>query len=315
LNFSKNRTFEVYIQNIMLTQATVVISTKNRKSELYNAIISCYKQTVDLEVVVIDDGSIDGTSEMVYKEFPEAVLYRSQESKGLIFQRNFGARLSKGRILFSIDDDAVFQSPYTVEQTLQEFTDPQIGAIAIPYIDVLKDARIQQISPDINSIYVTSSFRGTAYAVRRELFLNLSGYREFYFHQGEEEDFCIRLLNQKYFVKLGLADPIHHFESPNRDTYRMDVYGPRNLVLFSWYNVPMPYLYFHLIVTSTKAILYGIKIGHPWRKILGVLYGYKSYFSPGFKREPVHKSTYNCFRYLKKQQLVTLDEAKKLLSP
>jgi glycosyltransferase involved in cell wall biosynthesis len=288
-------------------QATILISTKNRKNELRQALSSCYRQTVSVEVIVIDDGSTDATSEMVKREFPQARLFRSEESKGLICQRNYGTQLAECEIVFSIDDDAEFQSVRTVEQTLAEFYDPRIGAVAIPYVDVLYGDKVRQQAPQPDKIYVTSSFRGTAYAVRRQIFTNLAGYREFYFHQGEEEDFCIRMLNQNQFVKLGIADPIHHYESPKRDTYRMDVYGPRNLILFSWYNTPLVYLLPHTIVTSVKAWLYGVSIGRSGRKLFGLVQGYRACFAQRRYRHPVASKTYRIFRHLKRNSYQLLE--------
>ena len=46
-------------------KASVVIATRNRKNELRRAIASVVRQTDPVEVIVIDDGSTDGTSEMV----------------------------------------------------------------------------------------------------------------------------------------------------------------------------------------------------------------------------------------------------------
>jgi glycosyltransferase involved in cell wall biosynthesis len=53
--------------------ASVVISTKNRKDELRNAITSCLSQSVPVEVVVFDDGSENGTSEVVRQDFPQVL--------------------------------------------------------------------------------------------------------------------------------------------------------------------------------------------------------------------------------------------------
>ena len=46
-------------------QATVVITTKNRREDLLKAVASAWSQTARPEVLVIDDGSTDGTSEAV----------------------------------------------------------------------------------------------------------------------------------------------------------------------------------------------------------------------------------------------------------
>ena len=123
---------------VVQVRASVIIATRNRKEELQIALSSALGQTVRPEVVVIDDGSTDGTAHNVRANFPSVRLERSETSQGYIVQRNRGAHLAKGRILFSIDDDAEFSTPRIVEQTLRDFDDPRIGAVAIPYLEAEK---------------------------------------------------------------------------------------------------------------------------------------------------------------------------------
>ena len=151
--------------------ASVVITTKNRRDELSYAVRSALSQSIPVEVLVIDDGSTDGTAEMVRAEFPSVRLERSETSMGYIGQRNRGARLASGDVIFSIDDDAFFTSPHTVAQTLAEFDHLRVGAVAIPYVEPNKSAIVHQHAPSKNGILVTDSFIGTAHAVRKELFL------------------------------------------------------------------------------------------------------------------------------------------------
>src|SRR5437016_3111522 len=91
--------------NIVPIHSCILIATRNRKEELRVALASAFAQTAQSEVVVIDDGSSDGTPDMVRAEFRQAVLLRRDESRGLIVRRNEGARLTKGDVIFSIDDD------------------------------------------------------------------------------------------------------------------------------------------------------------------------------------------------------------------
>src|SRR5579859_1637302 len=94
--------------------ATVVITTKNRKLELRNAVGSALSQSARPQVIVMDDGSTDGTRQMVEREFPKARLEYSESSLGYIHQRNRAAKLATTEFLFSLDDDAVFSSPRVV---------------------------------------------------------------------------------------------------------------------------------------------------------------------------------------------------------
>jgi glycosyltransferase involved in cell wall biosynthesis len=128
---------------------------------------------------------------------PVLRLIRHEVSAGYIVRRNEGARLAKGDVIFSLDDDAVFSSPFVVEQTLRDFSHPRIGAVAIPYIEPHKANKEMQRAPTREDVWITASYIGTAHAVRRDVFLARGGYREHLVHQGEEGDFCLRMLAAK----------------------------------------------------------------------------------------------------------------------
>jgi glycosyltransferase involved in cell wall biosynthesis len=280
--------------------ATVVITTKNRREDLVKAVASALTQTANPEVLVIDDGSTDGTAEFMAREFPAVRLHRSEQSLGLIVQRNRAARLASHPIVFSIDDDAVFSSAGVVEQTLREFDHPQVGAVAIPMVDVNTSPAVRQKAPRPDGIYAVYDYIGTAHALRRDLFLQLGGYREVLFHQSEEEDYCLRILNHGYITRAGNADPIHHFESPKRSFARMDYYGARNKVLYAWHNVPFPHLPKHLVATTLLTSVYA---RHPVRcltRLRGVANAYTVIGSGRTHRQPVSVASYLLSRRLKK---------------
>jgi glycosyltransferase involved in cell wall biosynthesis len=291
---------------------TVIITTKNRKDDLRKAVASALMQDARPRVLVIDDGSTDGTSEMIRSEFPTVQLERVEQSRGLIVQRNHGATLAKTPFIVSIDDDAVFSTPHIISRTIAEFGDSRIGAVAIPFIDVNYGPGVKQLAPDERDIYVTALYIGTAHAVRRELFVKLGGYREFLFHQCEEQDYCIRMLAAGYFVRLGRADPIHHFESPKRDFRRRDLYGRRNNVLFAWCNVPLVYLPVHLPATTFNGIRAGIRLKRFWRMNYGLLMGYGAMFQYWRERRAVPIRVYRAFRRMS-QKVLRLLEAEKWL--
>jgi len=285
--------------------ATVVITTKNRRDDLRRALDSVMAQRgAAIETIVIDDGSDDGTAEMVRATFPSVRLEPRTDSQGYIIRRNEGARLATAPVIMSIDDDATFPSPDTIAQTLAEFDSPLVGAVAIPFINVNQDTVVRQHAPDDGQLYEIFAYIGTAHAVRRDLFNKLGGYREYFFHQNEEMDFCIRLMDAGYIVKVGRADPIHHFESPKRVRSRMTIYGRRNDILFTMLNVPAIDLPIHLAGTSYKGMIAAVRDGHPLWAAEGLLRGYFAALSRLTLRRPVRRDTYKHFRKLKKAPML-----------
>ncbi len=295
----------------MSPQASIVITTRNRRGELEKAVASALAQKVEggVETVVIDDGSTDGTSEMIAEKFPQVKLHRFEKSRGLIVQRNHGARVAAAPIIFSIDDDACFTSETIVADTVRQFDLPAIGAIAIPFINVCQDADlIMQKALDGSGVFVCPSFIGTAHALRRDLFLRLGGYREALFHQGEEGDYCLRMLNAGFVVRLGRSNPIHHFESARRDFRRMDLYGRRNNVLFGWHNVPAGILPAYLAATTCNGIMHGLRVGRPWVMMQGLGQGFRAIWQERKQRAPVSPAVFDLYRELVKRQVVLYSE-------
>lgn len=280
-------------------QATIVITSKNRKGELQRALDSCVAQTARPEILVIDDGSKDGTAELVRSQYPGVRLVRSETSQGLIVQRNNAGSLVVSDIIISIDDDAVFSRDDIVAEVVRQFSDSRIAAVAIPFVNVNGDRILRQDAPDSSEIWITNEFIGTAHALRREVFLKVGGYRGVLFHQGEEGDLCIRLLEQGYVVRLGRSAPIHHFESKERSLKRMNLYGQRNLVLFAWHNVPFPELLAHLLVTIINGLIWGLRHGCLKSRIEGTLAGLCGVLCELRNRTPVSRKTYWLYRRLK----------------
>lgn len=295
-------------------RCTVVIVTRNRKEDLRNAIRTSLEQSAPLHVLVIDDASTDGTAEMVRNEFPGVRLDHAVQSRGYIVQRNRGARLVATPIVFSIDDDAAFPSRSTVAQTLVEFDDPRVGAVAVPYVDVNRGDAVVQRAPGDSSVYVTSHYRGTAHALRRELFVRLGGYREILFHQGEESDYCIRMLEAGYVTRLGRGDPIHHFESPRRDRTRQSQFNARNLVLYSWHNVPMPYMTLRLGGSMVNLVRGAIEHGYLRATLRGIRMGYGEILRGRASRGPVRRGTYRLMRWLERNSPMRMAEVEARMS-
>lgn len=283
----------------MAPAASLVLATRNRREELRALLVSAREQSVPLEIIVMDDGSSDGTPGMVQQQFPEVRFYQLASARGPAFQRNRGTELASSNIVISLDDDALFISPRTVAQTLEEFDHPRVGAVGIPFINVQQDRAVRQQAPS-SGIHVTDAFVGAAHAVRRDVFLQVGGYREHFFYMGEEGDFCLRMMNAGYVTRLGSADPVHHLESFRRNLSTADFSGRRNDILFCWHNVPMPHFPLHLLGTTVNGLAFGLRAGRFWKMFEGMASGYMNSLSRWKERQPVSSEIYRLHRSLKK---------------
>jgi glycosyltransferase involved in cell wall biosynthesis len=296
-------------------RASIVISTKDRKGELRRALASCVRQDPPVEVVIIDDGSTDGTSKMVTVEFPHVRLFRSEVSKGQAFQRNQGAKFASGQVIVSLDDDAEFSSSQVVHQTLAAFDHPRIGAVTIPWRNVPGQLGFTDQAPDLNNIYVCMSFTGLGHAIRRDLFLALSGYRDYLLGGSEEVDFCVRLLDAGYVVRLGHADHVNHYESKVRNIPRQAYRAARNAILFAWYYAPRFVLPVHALGSATHTLVYGSKHGFWAARVKGVVAGFGGWLPQWKARSPLSWQCYCLYRRLMRSHPLRLEEIETKLRP
>jgi GT2 family glycosyltransferase len=280
-------------------KATVVIVTKDRREDALRAVASAAAQQPEIEILLLDDGSSDGTAEAVRGRFPGVRVERFVESEGYIVRRNRGAELASGEILVSIDDDAEFPAPDVVAKTAEEFDDPRIGAVAIPYVD-LPDEKVRQRAPSPDGAHLVHRFRGTAYATRRDVFLGIGGFRTMLFHQAEEADYCLRLLDAGYVVRLGNAEAIRH-HSAIRPPERGWFYECRNSVLFAWHNVPMPQLVVQLAKSSLHMLWLGRGVGRVGLFARGLGAGAAAAFRDRRGRRPVRREAWRLYNRLGKR--------------
>jgi cellulose synthase/poly-beta-1,6-N-acetylglucosamine synthase-like glycosyltransferase/spore germination protein YaaH/peptidoglycan/xylan/chitin deacetylase (PgdA/CDA1 family) len=85
----------------------------------------------NLEVIVLDDGSADGTSEEVRKHFADEPRVRlfTFENGGKARALNRGLQYASGEVVVALDADTLFP-PATIGRLVRWFADPGIGAVA-----------------------------------------------------------------------------------------------------------------------------------------------------------------------------------------
>ncbi|MFG2939823.1 bifunctional polysaccharide deacetylase/glycosyltransferase family 2 protein [Streptomyces sp. NPDC048282] len=112
---------------------SVIVPAYNEKECIANTLESLAQSTHPIEVIVVDDGSTDGTSEIARAAADKLgmanVRVIRQENAGKPAALNNGVRNATYDIVIMMDGDTVFE-PDAVHQLVQPFADPEVGAVA-----------------------------------------------------------------------------------------------------------------------------------------------------------------------------------------
>jgi cellulose synthase/poly-beta-1,6-N-acetylglucosamine synthase-like glycosyltransferase/peptidoglycan/xylan/chitin deacetylase (PgdA/CDA1 family) len=108
---------------------SVVVPAYNEKECIANTVRSLSVSTHPVEVLVVDDGSTDGTGDIVEALGLPGVRVIRQENAGKAAALNEGVAQARHDLIVMMDGDTVFE-PDTVRELVQPFADPGVGAIA-----------------------------------------------------------------------------------------------------------------------------------------------------------------------------------------
>jgi glycosyltransferase involved in cell wall biosynthesis len=123
-------------------KVSICVPTYNRKKYLKETLDSIIAQTYkDYEIVVVDDGSTDGTEEMI-KKFGDSITYHWQENGGDAAARNKLIQLARGEYISFIDsDDLLF--PDAIERLVKVVEAEEEDVIAYgSYVRIDQDGNV-----------------------------------------------------------------------------------------------------------------------------------------------------------------------------
>jgi GT2 family glycosyltransferase len=213
---------------------SIVIPTHNRKKKLVRLINSILQSNYPrnrLEVIVVDDASIDGTREDIGKLFPQVKIFRNEVERLVSASRNIGLKASNGDYIFFIDDDNVVDT-YAIKYLIDCLEKhPEIGVCAPLMLyygtDVIWCAGVRRsmITSKTTYLYrrqklsevklpeiVDSDDFPNCFLVRSKLIKNyniLFDEEKFPMHY-EESDFCYKIKKLNYKVVCYTKAKIWH---------------------------------------------------------------------------------------------------------
>jgi GT2 family glycosyltransferase len=122
---------------------SVIIATYNARQLLADCLTSIAKNSPSepYEVIVVDDASADGTSEMVCTRFPDVLLLRNEINRHYAFSNNRAFECSRGEYLLLLNNDTVVL-PQALDRMVEFLREhPDAGAVGCRLLN--EDGSIQ----------------------------------------------------------------------------------------------------------------------------------------------------------------------------
>jgi len=274
----------------------VVVSWNTR--DLLRCCLESVKATCSnlaYEVLVVDNGSTDGSVELVAEDFPDVILLRNRENVGFARANNQAIRISRGRHLLLLNSDAEL-----IESTARRIVDfldahPEAGALGGQLLN--PDGSFQSSYADFPSlggevllltglarwlrwpgypfypetrsqqVQLVDWVSGALLAVRRSAAESVGTLDEDYFMYTEEVDWCYRLWKAGWAIYyLPEVKAYHHAGGSSRRVplvKRTQLYQSKRLFFRKHYGALLAQIFSAMVrVTSVAKLIpwlcYGI---------------------------------------------------------
>ncbi len=241
---SRNR---VARSDSQVVDMSIVLVCWNNKAYLDPCLKSLYegglKSTFD--IIVADNGSTDGSQQMLAEKYPEVKIIQNEGNVGLGKASNQGIEATNGRYVLLLNNDTIVNGPAL--DMLVEFLDahPEAGAVAgkllnpdgsfqsgyAPFSTLLEEFLIAThigellwsgypSHGDSNEIKATGWLSSACLLVRRSALDKIGLLDESYFIYGDEADLQYRLNKAGWKVYFLPSSTIIHFGGRSMDRWK-----------------------------------------------------------------------------------------------
>lgn len=195
---------DIFQSSVPLT-VSAIICTRNRVNLLESAVLSLIKQDFEptrYEIIVVDNGSEDGTCDLISAYFENIlthrIMYVYEGNLGISWARNAGWRVARGKYVAYIDDDERAEPDWLrlLVTALEEHPKPVVAVGGPIYLDWGGD-RPDWLPISLEKFYSKVDLGNEArnlglkeypltsnLAIRREFFDELEGFRTDLGHVG-----------------------------------------------------------------------------------------------------------------------------------
>jgi len=239
---------------------SAIILSYNRCAEVLLTIdkLKNYRKIIpfELEIIVIDNASVDDTSIQVKTYHPELTLITKIKNNG-IAGWNDGFKVARNKYFLVLDDDSHIISglPEAVKRMEAQ---PDIGILPFQ----IKD-RDLNTDPDLDPEKAWKDkedvvgFIGCGALIKRDLYKKIGGFAEWIYLYTHEFEYSIRCLDAGYRINFfGEGIIIHRVSNINRSNKRIRIFATRNemLIIHKYFKNDKAKYLFRILINNLKFI-------------------------------------------------------------
>jgi len=213
----------------MSYKISIIITCYNSEKYLIETLKSIEIQTYqNYEVVIVNDGSIDRTEDIV-KNSSLPIIYYKQTNKGISAARNKGLELSSGEIIMLLDHDDLLYDENSLKTAVKEFESNKELSVLHSRLAVINEygevigynfySEFNNQYDYLAMLFYRSYLFGTGLFFKREC-INKVGFFDETKPVGEDYDYILRLLSNEYKIKI-LYTPLVRYQRTGNNTSKI----------------------------------------------------------------------------------------------
>jgi len=211
---------------------SAIVLAYNRCAEVLITIqkLKDYRQSFpyELEIIVVDNASVDDTTAQVQNKHPDVVLITKPKNNG-IAGWNEGFKIARHKYFLVLDDDSHINSGLA-EAVRYMNQHESTGILAFSIVDEqLKGDPFLRPEDAYQDLENLTGFVGCGALIRKEVYFKIGGYSEWVYLYTHEYEYGIRCLDAGYAIQnFEKAIVVHRTSAINRSKARMRTYSTRN---------------------------------------------------------------------------------------
>lgn len=232
-------------------ECSIIIPVWNKVDLTKQCLVALAEVTEETsyEVIVVDNGSTDGTAELLNSLSGDVQIIRNRENLGFAKACNQGADAAKGTYLVFLNNDTIPLQGWLTALSDEVKADQGIAVVGskllyrdrtVQHAGVAVDRRnltpyhiyrgFADTHPAVNKRREVNAVTGACLLIRRTLFLELGGFDEGYVNGFEDVDLCYKVREQGHRIVYQPKSVLFHLESQTPGRKQHDADNGRRLM-------------------------------------------------------------------------------------